>query len=142
MNKLLIDICEDDSSLAEVMGSILIDIGYQTRWSMTGNELDEQMSVRIADALILDVELPGENGFSIAERYHRTYPLLPIIIMSVRGSQKDHLKGYDSGAMLYLPKPFEPEALIACLNGVLAKRKGDLAAIKLDMKNRKLKMDD
>ncbi len=80
--------------------------------------MDEQAELQVPDLLLLDIQLPGESGYSIAQRYLRAMPSLRVIMMSVLNKQHDVLTGYNSGAMLYLAKPFRPETLVACLKGV------------------------
>jgi two-component system OmpR family response regulator len=118
MTKPMIYICEDDPSLGEVVMDRLKLEGYQCRLFSDALEMDEQAKIQVPDLLLLDIQLPGESGYSIAQRYLRAMPSLRVIIMSVLNKQHDVLTGYNSGAMLYLAKPFKPEALVACLKGV------------------------
>jgi DNA-binding response OmpR family regulator len=111
-------ICEDDPSLGEVILHRLQQEGYQCRLFCEAFEMDECSHSPVPDLLLLDIQLPGESGYSIAQRYLRVMPNLRVIMMSVLSKQNDILAGYNAGAMLYLAKPFKPEALIACLRGV------------------------
>ena len=114
----LVYICEDDPSLGEAILNRLLQEGYQCHLFCEASEMDEYSNSSVPDLLLLDVQLPGESGNSIAQRYLRAIPSLRVIIMSVLNKENDVMAGYDSGAMLYLAKPFKPEALIACLKGV------------------------
>jgi len=118
MTRPLVYICEDDPSLGEAVMGRLQQEGYQCCLFGEASEMDEQAKTQAPDLLLLDIQLPGESGYSIAQRYLRVMPGLRVIMMSVLSKQHDVLTGYNSGAMLYLPKPFKPEALIACLKGV------------------------
>jgi two-component system OmpR family response regulator len=118
MTRPIVYICEDDPSLGEVILHRLQQEGYQCRLFFEAAEMDECSNSPVPDLLLLDVQLPGESGYSIAQRYLRVMPNLRVIMMSVLNKQNDILAGYNSGAMLYLAKPFKPEALIACLRGV------------------------
>ena len=122
MTKPLVYICEDDPSLGEVILHRLQQEGYQCRLFCEAFEMDECSHSPVPDLLLLDIQLPGESGYSIAQRYLRVMPNLRVIMMSVLSKQNDILAGYNAGAMLYLAKPFKPEALVACLRGVF----GDL----------------
>lgn len=118
MTRTLVYICEDDPHLGLATQALLQSEGYDCMLFNDAEELDAQCSQLLPQLLLLDNELPGESGFSIARRYNATAPGIRIIMMSVL-KQKQHLAdGYEAGAMLYLPKPFEPEALIACLRGI------------------------
>ena len=138
----LIYICEDDSGFG---GAILLRLqqeGYECRLFGDGAEMDQSSCYLMPDLLLLDVELPGESGHSVAKRYLRAMPSMRVIMMSELNQPQDMLTGYHSGAMLYLLKPFKIEAIIACLKGIF----GTLSAaqtydsvITLDMESHKLK---
>jgi DNA-binding response OmpR family regulator len=138
----LIYICEDDPGFG---GAILLRLqqeGYECRLFGDGAEMDQSSCYLMPDLLLLDVELPGESGHSVAKRYLRAMPSMRVIMMSELNQPQDMLTGYHSGAMLYLLKPFKIEALIACLKGIF----GTLSAaqtydsvITLDMESHKLK---
>ena len=114
----LIYICEDDPDLGKAIMSRLQEEGYRVTWFADPQDMDEQGNSEAPDLLLLDVQLPGETGYSIAKRYLRTLPGLRVIMMSVLNRNEDLMLGYESGAMVYLPKPFKPEALLACLSGI------------------------
>jgi len=137
MNVHLIEICEDDVDLSASICELITSEGYSARCSSCAEDLDMNFSHRPPDALLLDLRLPGENGRSIATRYRKLYPSLPIIMMSVEGATEDRIAGYESGAMLYLPKPFEPEALLACLKGLFAS-KTSAEGLRLKLSTREL----
>jgi len=137
----LIYICEDDPSLGSAIQQRLQQEGYTCCLFGDGLEMDESSSHRVPDLLLLDVQLPGESGHSIAQRYLRAVPNIRVIMMSVLNQPQDLLIGYDAGAMLYLPKPFKPEALVACLKGLfgpLKKAPTDEAVMTLEMQTHKL----
>jgi two-component system phosphate regulon response regulator OmpR len=70
------------------------------------------------DLLILDVMMPQEDGFSLAESVRRTSSV-PIILLTARGMPEDRIKGLALGADDYVPKPFEPEELALRINAIL-----------------------
>ena len=73
------------------------------------------------DLLILDVTLPGQNGFEILRRL-RQQSMLPVIMLTARGSESDRILGLELGADDYLPKPFNPRELTARIRSVLRRR--------------------
>src|SRR5215207_8914385 len=75
------------------------------------------------DAVILDVMLPGRDGFSVAKSLRQQGEYLPILMLTARGRPEDVLAGFEAGADDYLPKPFELAILLARLNGLLRRRK-------------------
>ncbi len=75
------------------------------------------------DAVVLDVMLPGKDGFTVAAELRRGGEYVPILMLTARGRAEDVLRGFESGADDYLPKPFELAILIARLNGLLRRRR-------------------
>ena len=75
------------------------------------------------DLMILDVMLPGINGFSVLEQVRRKRAL-PIIMLTARVQQQDRILGLNSGADDYLPKPFDPDELLARIYAVLRRTEG------------------
>jgi DNA-binding response OmpR family regulator len=71
------------------------------------------------DAIILDVMLPGRDGFEVASALRRSGDFVPILMLTARGRPEDILRGFESGADDYLPKPFDLEILIARVRGLL-----------------------
>lgn len=123
MNIPIIALCEDDSDLGLTLQDLLSDAGYRVSLATCSEELDINCSKTPPDILVLDYKLPGEDGRKIAQRYLAQRPNLPVIMMSVDASRDDQIAGFDSGAMLYLPKPFEPEALLAAIGGLVRSRR-------------------
>jgi two-component system, OmpR family, alkaline phosphatase synthesis response regulator PhoP len=71
------------------------------------------------DAVVLDVMLPGKDGFTVASELRAAKQYLPVLMLTARGRPEDVLKGFASGADDYLPKPFELAILLARLQGLL-----------------------
>jgi DNA-binding response OmpR family regulator len=74
------------------------------------------------DAVVLDVMLPGKDGFAVAAELRAAKNYVPILMLTARGRPEDVLKGFASGADDYLPKPFELPILLARLQGLLRRR--------------------
>jgi len=74
------------------------------------------------DALVLDVMLPGIDGFEVARRLRESQNFIPILMLTARGRPEDVLKGFEAGTDDYLPKPFELDIFLARLNGLLRRR--------------------
>lgn len=114
-------IVEDNLALREVFAKHLAHEGFDVHGVASAEELDEYFVKNRAYLLILDVNLPGEDGFSIARRYRNAYPNIHIIMLTVRAEAKDRVMGYDSGADIYLPKPISAQELTAAVGS--AKRR-------------------
>src|SRR5438034_4642511 len=74
------------------------------------------------DAVVLDIMLPGKDGFAVASELRAAKNFVPILMLTARGRPEDVLKGFASGADDYLPKPFELPILLARLQGLLRRR--------------------
>ena len=74
------------------------------------------------DAVVLDVMLPGKDGFAVAAELRAAKHFIPVLMLTARGRPEDVLKGFASGADDYLPKPFELPILLARLQGLLRRR--------------------
>jgi two-component system, OmpR family, alkaline phosphatase synthesis response regulator PhoP len=74
------------------------------------------------DAVVLDVMLPGKDGFAVAAELRAAKHFVPVLMLTARGRPEDVLKGFASGADDYLPKPFELAILLARLQGLLRRR--------------------
>lgn len=79
------------------------------------------------DAIILDVMLPGMDGFTVLERLRAGKVSTPVMMLTARGDLQDRVRGLQGGADYYLPKPFQMEELVACLRAIT--RRGDGAPV-------------
>lgn len=113
-------ICEDDPDLGEVLQQYLLELNYNALLTNCSEELDLVCASLKPDVLLLDIQLPGESGIEIAKRYHTKFPAMPILMMSIQNSTTNQLNCFESGAMIFLPKPFQPEALKAALRGIFS----------------------
>ena len=135
-----IAVVEDDPLLRQEITRYLKKIGFTAFELNNGKGLDDLLSSEVIDALILDLNLPGEDGLSIAKRIRLIYPKMGIIILTARSALIDRLKGYESGADVYLSKPIASEELVATLlslnNRITNQNKQDTWT--LDLPNRQL----
>jgi len=118
-------IVEDEVRLAEALGQILSEKKYMTDIVNDGDDgLDYAMS-DIYDAIVLDVMLPGMNGFDIAKELRKQKIQTPIIMLTAKGDINDRVTGLDCGADDYMTKPFAPEELLARIRA-LTRRQGEV----------------
>ena len=118
-------IIEDEHRLAGTLADIVEDMGYTATIRYDGNQgLDEALS-DIYDAIVLDVMLPGMNGFDILRTVRKERIETPILMLTARSELADRVRGLESGADYYLTKPFETIEFQACLRAVI-RRKGTI----------------
>lgn len=110
MNKILI--VEDDELIAELERDYLEASGFQVEIALTGEEGWEKAMTGAYDALILDVMLPGRNGFDICRDVRQEWNL-PVIMVTARKEDVDKIRGLGLGADDYIVKPFSPAEMVA-----------------------------
>jgi DNA-binding response OmpR family regulator len=117
-------IVEDEQHLADGLRFNLEAEGYAVEAVGDGEAaLDLLLEKRRRfDAVVLDVMLPGKSGFAVAAELRRAGQFVPVLMLTARGRPEDVLRGFESGADDYLPKPFELSVLIARLKGLLRRR--------------------
>jgi DNA-binding response OmpR family regulator len=117
-------VVEDEQHLADGLRFNLEAEGYTVETVSDGEAalslvLDERQRF---DALVLDVMLPGKDGFTVAAELREAGHFVPVLMLTARGRPEDVLRGFESGADDYLPKPFELSVLLARLNALLRRR--------------------
>jgi DNA-binding response OmpR family regulator len=117
-------IVEDEKHLADGLRFNLEAEGYQVEVVGDGESaLECLLSKRERyDAVVLDVMLPGMDGFAVAAKLRESEQYVPVLMLTARGRPEDVLRGFESGADDYLPKPFELSILLARLSGLLRRR--------------------
>lgn len=118
-------IVEDEQHLADGLSFNLEAEGHDTSVAADGEQalqvlLNER---RPFDVVVLDVMLPGKDGFTVASELRNAGQFVPILMLTARGRPEDVLRGFEAGADDYLPKPFDLSILLARLNGLLRRRR-------------------
>jgi DNA-binding response OmpR family regulator len=121
--QLSIVIVEDNNDLRTLLCNALRKEGHRVTPLSCAEEMEDQAGSDHADAFVIDINLPGEDGLSLAQRIRKAHPLVGIIILSARSALDDKLNGYDCGADLYLTKPIALPELSAALRS-FARRRG------------------
>ncbi len=114
-------VVEDHDDLREVTVEALRGLGHEARGLACAEALDAALRAAPADLLVLDLNLPGEDGIHLARRVRSARPEIGIIMVTVREQVRSRIEGYASGADLYLTKPTSLEELEAAI-GALARR--------------------
>ncbi|HEY3037448.1 MAG TPA: response regulator transcription factor [Pyrinomonadaceae bacterium] len=117
-------VVEDEQHLADGLRFNLEAEGYTVN---TVNDGETALSLffdehQTYDALVLDVMLPGKDGFTVASELRAAGHFVPVLMLTARGRAEDVLRGFEAGADDYLPKPFELSVLLARLNALLRRR--------------------
>lgn len=134
-------VVEDNLALQELMVDYLPKGGYEVHGVSDADELAEWTVGQRVDILVLDVNLPGENGFSIASRLRVVNPNLYIVMLTARTTEKDKTQGYESGADIYLTKPASPVEVSAAISSIHRRIKAQLSdrpALTLDVQKMQL----
>jgi two-component system phosphate regulon response regulator OmpR len=111
-------VVDDDRRLRELLGRFLGDNGYRVTTAANAAEADTRLGHLVFDAIVLDVMMPGENGFEFARRF-RSGSAVPILMLTARADGKDRINGLEIGVDDYLAKPFEPRELLLRLGNIL-----------------------
>jgi DNA-binding response OmpR family regulator len=122
MSRILV--VEDEQHIADGLRFNLEAEGHEVALASDGEQalasiLDDR---RAYDVIVLDVMLPGRDGFAVASTLRAAGQFVPILMLTARGRPEDVLRGFEAGADDYLPKPFELAILIARINGLLRRR--------------------
>jgi len=119
---LLID---DDKKLAGLLGEYLRRFEIVLAHGATGDEGLRMLRIDPPDCVLLDVMLPGKDGFEVCREIRKTSDV-PVIMLTARGEVADRIVGLEIGADDYLPKPFEPRELAARIQAVLRRKQAPI----------------
>ena len=111
-------IVDDDSRIRTLLAKFLSKNGYLTTTARDAAHARRLLEGLEFDMLIVDVMMPGENGFDLTRELRKTLQT-PIMLLTARGEPADRITGLEAGADDYLPKPFEPQELLLRVNAIL-----------------------
>ncbi len=114
---------EDDSRLSQLIQTYLADHGFEVICLEDGSQLLEKVRLSLPDLVILDIMLPGEDGFALCRKIRPDYSG-PLLFMTAKSSDFDQVLGLELGADDYIIKPVEPRVLLARINA-LFRRAGE-----------------
>ncbi|HUR96993.1 MAG TPA: response regulator transcription factor [Pyrinomonadaceae bacterium] len=115
-------IVEDEQHIADGLRFNLEAEGYDAQVVGDGEAALEVLAATSFDAIVLDVMLPGVDGFAVARTVRDRRDYTPILMLTARGRPEDVLRGFEAGTDDYLPKPFDLNIFIARLNGLLRRQ--------------------
>lgn len=127
-------VVEDDAPIRRGLCDALRYAGYAVEECPTGDAALATAYASSPDLLLLDVVLPGKNGFEILRELRDSHPQLPVIMLTARGAEEDRVRGLKLGADDYVVKPFSATELLARVEAVLrrsAERPSDVRELQL-----------
>jgi len=111
-------VVDDDPALAEVVARYLRRDGYEVDYAADGETGLERALATLPDLVVLDLMMPGMDGFEVCRRLRRS-TAIPVVMLTARGEENDRITGLDLGADDYVTKPFSPGELAARVRAVL-----------------------
>ncbi len=120
MSKRLL-VVDDEPNLLRAVAACFKAEGYEVSTARSGQEALLQLAEAVPDLIISDIRMPGMDGYKLA-RQLRGSPrtaLVPIVFLTAKDETADRIEGFRAGVDVYLTKPFEPDELIAVVNGIL-----------------------
>lgn len=132
---------EDDVRLSAALVKLLQADNFAVDTAFNGTDGQDAALTGIYDALVLDVMLPGKDGFQVLAALRQAGVKTPVLMLTARGGLEDRVHGLETGADYYLPKPFEERELLACLHA-LTRRKETTVVQELTFGNISLHRED
>lgn len=115
-------IIEDEKLLADSVQTLLTQKGFEVEVAYDGETGEEYAGLGIYDLLILDVMMPGMNGYEVARKVRAKKCGTPILMLTAKSGLEDRITGLNAGADYYLSKPFDTRELLACINALLRRQ--------------------
>ena len=115
-------VVDDDVRLRNLLQRFLEDQGYTVRTVADAIQMDRTLARELFALIVLDFMLPGEDGLAICKRLREAGNNTPIIMLTARGADNDRISGLEAGADDYLPKPFNPQELLARMKAVMRRQ--------------------
>lgn len=116
LNKHLL-VVDDDPEICELLSGYLMQNGFQVSTAMNGEQMFEQLGDKAIDLIVLDIMMPGDDGFTLCKKI-RTSSSVPIIMLTAGSDETDRIIGLELGADDYMAKPFNPRELLARIKAV------------------------
>lgn len=115
-------IIEDEQLLADSIAEVLRRKGFEAEAVYDGETGAEYAELGVYDLLILDVMMPGLDGYTVARQVRARHLGTPILMLTARSGLEDRITGLNAGADYYLTKPFDTRELLACVNALLRRQ--------------------
>jgi len=126
MERLLV--VDDDAELCQLVTRYLTREGFEISWAPNGAAGIQRALAEDYSLILLDVMMPDTDGFDVLRHIRRQSPT-PVLMLTARGDTRDRIRGLEMGADDYLPKPFDPEELVARIRAILRRSRPVSSAI-------------
>lgn len=117
----MINKADDEKNIRDLLGKFLEDAGHEVRLFENGDSLLTELDNSVPDIVVLDVMMPGIDGFTACGRIRKAYPDITILLLTARDTDADFMTGFMAGCDDYLTKPFSPLKLTLKVNAILSK---------------------
>lgn len=114
-------IADDEKNIRDLLGKFLEDAGHEVRLFENGDSLLTELDNSVPDIVVLDVMMPGIDGFTACGRIRKAHPDITILLLTARDTDADFMTGFMAGCDDYLTKPFSPLKLTLKVNAILSK---------------------
>jgi len=121
-------VVEDEQAIADLVRAYLRRDGFEVVWASSGEQALEELARHSVRLVVLDIGLPGIDGFEVCRRL-RARTAVPILILSARDDEVDRVAGLEAGADDYVTKPFSPRELVARVKAILRRASGGGEAV-------------
>ncbi|NET01748.1 MAG: response regulator transcription factor [Sphaerospermopsis sp. SIO1G2] len=128
---------DDEPGLREAVKEYLQESGFSVQVASNASEAWELMQQNTPDLVISDIMMPQVDGYQFLKqlRDDQRFQALPVIFLTAKGMTGDRIQGYQAGVDAYLPKPFDPDELIAIVENLLSRRAAQVPAVGEDSEN-------
>lgn len=133
-------VIDDDEKLNTLLKDYLSEFSFKVITETNPEQALNLLKRKTPDIIILDIMLPGMDGFEVCRRIRKSYDI-PVIMLTARGKVEDRIVGLELGADDYLPKPFEPRELVARIQSVLRRSLEIVKTGRLHFKNLTVDID-
>jgi FixJ family two-component response regulator len=122
MTSSVIAVVDDDEAIRVALRSLLRSMGYEVRLFADAASFLLEAATRPPDCVLTDIQMPGMNGLDLQRQIRRTMPALPLIVITAFPEEAIRRQAMADGALGFLSKPFETEAILRCLAEALGER--------------------
>ena len=114
-------IADDEKNIRDLLGKFLTDSGHKVKLFENADALLDTLETEIPDIAVLDVMMPGTDGFTACSKIRKFYPDITILLLTARDTDADFITGFTAGCDDYLTKPFSPLKFTLKVNAILNK---------------------